>query len=323
MVISVKFHENLNLTSLHEKVLAEISDPEKRTSVSERAKEFLMVYEYLKPKEVKQPIVFGKKHSEAKPLSSVDRKRINQRITIAWRYLRIVGKYVKLDIVHVKSAAEDACPECGGITEQVDDAIVCTECGVGEYDVECTPSHRGGGGSSSAWKKSETKDNTMLNAILLFQGKQKKLPPRECFDKIRAHCEKKSIRLDKLSLFALQNIMQTLELKDYYTFRNYIFSELTGKPCPDISQHESAILERCNTLFDEAGHLIRSNKKSDPRVSIILRLLLEMEGVHIDACWFPEIKTPSVRESFNLTMKNACNHVQSLHPDQNWTFVPI
>jgi len=339
MSIDVKYKDDLNLGNVHNKVLMKIGDKDKRDEYSNKVRELLFVYDKLKPSAEAKPqvMVFGMHNAsnvKQRELSFSDKKIIMQRSIVISRYLAIAKRYATINVTKISSDTIDMnnmCHECGALLDFGDNYVTCTnaECGFIESNIDTSnaPSgtkHAPSTASGGCDDIHEAKEESILQAILLLQGKQKKKPPEDCFTKINDYCEKKRINKSTLTIFAIRNMLQQLELNDYYIYINYIYGRVTGKKCPDIKEHEDTVIERYKLLYKHAAHLIRTNKTGGmPRDIILLRSLLQMEGIQVPSEFFPEIKTMSVKEDYNISMRNACNELQRIYPDMNWSFKPI
>jgi hypothetical protein len=315
--MEVKYKDDLNIVNLHVKICNQL-DSDKKIIFEQKTSELLQVYRYLQP-QVTQPLIFGKRIEE-KIETSEDKKKIKQRLIVIARYLQIANRFININITRIKQSNEILCEECLGPLERNGGYITCKICGIIECDIDSIDTCYY---NNKRDQKENPKEETMLQAILLLQGKQKKIPPQECLDKIINYCNEKKKSIEKLTIFSMYNIMQILELKEYYVYINYIYHKITGEKLPDIKEYEDKILHRYNLLYKDVSHIIKTNKSSAPRNIILLRSLLEMEGVKIPNEFFPPIKTQSVKESYNMTMKMACLHMQTMYPEQNWKFIPI
>jgi hypothetical protein len=332
-MIKAMYKDDLNLISLHQKIVKHLSGAALDAFETE-TRELLTVYrDHLAPKTRNTTaVVFGMKPSSLsvsqKQLTPAERQVLQQRSVVIARYLRLANKHLPSGTLEVTKtnnpSLRTCCSDCGGTTvEEGDGCMVCEMCGLGEYPSTLSggsESTQSGGGNSG--KKNNTDTDGILEAMLLFQGKQRKTPPKECIDKIQEYCDSRGIT-SRLNLFSLHSILEELNLKGHYTHINYIWSKVTKKPCPDIHEYEDAILSRYQTIYRDASHLIQSDKGSFPRDIMLLRTLLLAEGVNVSESFFPEVKTSAVREAYNATMKSCFAYLKQLHKDQKWIYVPI
>lgn len=324
-MIDIRYSDDINLSQLHAKICLEIDDKDLVLEFIQKVSDLLVVYEYLKPKtDIHKPMIYGKKVQKSIPsTTNVDKINIHRRMIVIARYLRIANRYCEISVIHIPSSNNlDICAECGSILVKEGDYSICKSCGIVEYDTESSE-FKSYSGNASYYNDIDIKDDSMLHAILVLQGKQTKIPPKESIDKIIAYCKQKNIPIEKLSIFSLHNIMQSINLKEFYVSINYIYSKIMCISPPNISAHEDMLLKKYRKMYEFAGNILRSNKNSSPRDILLLQSMLQMEGIKVDKKYFTEIRTPSVRESYNGTLKDACSKLKSLFPDEKWDFIPL
>lgn len=320
-MLTIEYRNDVDIPRIHAKMLKLVTGPplDEYTALSA---DYLTLYPLIKPKN---------KESSVRAMEPCERLLRTQRRIIIARYIQLCRKFIKVDVTRYDDDTP-VCLECGHILDQDENMITCPnpECGSFEFINDYGRGFidgPGGGGSGGGDKKAgmlssgqtPAYDNAgMLKAITYFQGRERKPAPPEVLEKLAAYMEK--VKLTKrMGVDKVHQMMKTLNLNEYYNNVNSTHYQLTGIPCPDISQLEATILDRDALIHKHAADLLPHNTRD----KIILQYLLHMEGFKCKPGYFPEIKTPLVRDSYNMSMSMVCKRMSEVHPDLKWPFKPI
>lgn len=326
-MIDVSYQGDLNINHIYEKIKQNIKCDKKRQEYLDDVRELLEFYNYLKQSDApvgpnNHMAIFGQKE-EFIENNPEENKRNMRKLIIISRFLEISKFYHPINVKKLHNTKiQNICFDCGGIRELIDDEfIICKNCDSFTRDVDTTKYsfNEPQTFTSSNKSVSRLKEESMVQTILAFQGKQTKIPLKQDIEKIEQFINKKSFIRDKLTVYHIRSILQELKLVTYYNSTNYIHMIITNKPCPEIKDYEDRILERHRILLEE----VKNKNISTPRDILLLRSFLQMEGFKCNSDYFSEVKTSSVRDEFNMNMKNICREIQKKNPNQNWKFVPI
>lgn len=315
MVIEAKYKNDLNLNNINNRMLMQIKDPDSKKRYIEETKELLQVYNHLRMKDTSV--------IDVEKMDPAERKNRFKRLIIIARYLERCEKYVEVVATRVEDDTP-VCEECGSLIIHKDEIWVCEndECSMGDFSIEHNKHSFDGGGAFTNLANDgggkDYDDSGMLKAMLIFQGKEKKVPPQEVIQKIKQYMKAKGIPL-RVNISKMRIILESMGLKDYYGNVNYIHSQVTGIECPDISHLEDNILLRTRLIHEEASDLIQSNTRD----KILLQYLTQMEGFSCDEGYFPEIKTAFVRDNYNIMMKLICDRMKTRDTSLTWNYRPL
>lgn len=164
------------------------------------------------------------------------------------------------------------------------------------------------------------------DTINQYQGKQNKYIPDDVYKRLNEYIEKEGLfdkkattKLGQYSKVKKSHIKEFLKATGYsshYEDLQLIYSKITGKECPSISQYEKKLYEDFDNLVN--AFLTLSDIKRDNFLNshYVLRQLLLNQGVKLPAEELNYLKTPSRLRSHDEIYKKCCEKL-------NWNFTPM
>ena len=173
-------------------------------------------------------------------------------------------------------------------------------------------------------KYSYIRQTHFKDTIKQFQGKQNKYIHPQVYTTLHQAFEQSWIKQNangKYSTISKDHIkiyLQENGLFKYYEDINLIYSELTGIPCPDISEYEKQLMEDFNKLIQIYDKVIKeSNYERSNFLNsyYILFQLLKKNGYQCKETDFPIIKTIERKIEHDEIYEKCCKQL-------GWIFFP-
>ena len=169
------------------------------------------------------------------------------------------------------------------------------------------------------------------DTINQFQGKQNKYIPQKVYDDLYAFIDKEGLcdktksdtieKYRKLKKSHIREFLKATNHSNHYEDIQLIYSKITGKDCPCISQYEKQLYEDFDALVDafcvllnEPGTIITRDNFLNSHY--VLRQLLLKQKVKVPHEDLNYLKTPTrLREHDEIYQKCCCI--------LNWNFIPM
>lgn len=158
-------------------------------------------------------------------------------------YIRIARKYDKEYILPIKSVATNICENCKSTNIEMEDDRIghCLDCGAIKENLINSNIVR-----DSTRTRSNTSDckNHIIDVVQKFQGQQNTHIKDEVYENIEKilmrynllnESDKKIIRFERVTKEDVQMALEECKYMNYYDDCQLIFTNLTGKPGPDLS----------------------------------------------------------------------------------------
>lgn len=258
---------------------------------------------------IKESFVRYKKNNSA--ISS------DHKLALIERYIQTIEQYPNL-ASHLPNFTQtkntNLCEDCNvELNETNQTNLVCPYCGR-EYPYFYQDGNTSSGQLEQFCYKDLSRINTNMkysyirqthfkDTLKQFQGKQNKFIHPSVYDTLKKSFEdvglgetNKNGKFTKITKDHIKMFLQENSLYKYYEDINLIYSELTGIPCPNISEYEKTLIEDFDNLVIAYDKVITSNPEKYNRSNFlnsyyILYQLLKRRGYACKESDFPLIKT--------------------------------
>lgn len=279
---------------------------------------------------LKIPIKVGFfKSTKTEPNTELD----NEKENLIYKFSQIVKKYSKTDFTPEIQPSQPklACDNCNSKNiSLVDDlCFVCSDCGSEKTGNTNTLSYKDINRTNVLQKYTYEKRSHFRDALNQYQGKQISKIDSELFQKLRQQFEAHNLLVrDADDTIRFKNIkkqhvfifLKELGYDKQYENVNYIYSELTGKKCPDISHLKAQLMDDFDILVNLYTKRFKYEKNIERKSFIniqcvVFQLLLKN-------------KHPCKQEDFNIlkTTDRKAFHdeiLQELFEELGWNYVPF
>jgi hypothetical protein len=245
-------------------------------------------------------------------------------IQIAKKYLPSVESEIELG-----SRAENTteCENCGSKRTITDNfSHICTDCGYERDTNATTLSYKDISRTNVLQKGTYEERSHFKDALNQYQGKQNCKIDRKIFNDLEQ--EFKSHHLlskgeNRFSRIKKEHVMLFLKELGYdkqYENANYIYSEMTGVKCPDISHLEDQLIADFDTLVNLYTKKFKYEKNIDRKSFINIQCVLFQLLL--------KNKHPCKKEDFNIlkTTDRKTFHddiLRELFEELGWNYIPF
>jgi hypothetical protein len=200
----------------------------------------------------------------------------------------------------------DEC-SCGGKYQKEENGMVCLGCGnfvekfVGK-STYCDSSR-----INKATRNSNTCNVHFNDTVKCFQGKQNTEIPKKVYDLISREMEYNSIPSDKLKKTHIYHFLSTNGYTNYEDI-NLIHSNITGVPCPDLTEYEEKLFEYHEKLENAYAEIKGkyTNRVSSLNVYFKLYELLKLLGYGCKQEDFFLLKTATKMSEHKFIFSKIC-----------------
>lgn len=239
-----------------------------------------------------------------------------QKNMLIERYIQEIEQYPELakHLPHFTDQKNvNICEDCNiDLNETNQSNLVCPDCGR-EYPYFYQDGNNPSNHTEQFCYKDLSRINTNIkysyvrqthfkDTIKQFQGKQNKYIQPSVYEVLKKAFadvgldEQVKGKFTKITKDHIKMFLQENSLYKYYEDINLIYSELTGIPCPNISDYEKVLIEDFDSLVVAYDTVISSNSERYNRSNFlnsyyILYQLLKRRGYHCKESDFPLIKT--------------------------------
>jgi hypothetical protein len=160
------------------------------------------------------------------------------------------------------------------------------------------------------------------DTINQYQGIQNKFIPdniiKDVFDMLKIHGLYNENDIDPFKKITKEHIRSFLDEtghSKYYEDLQLIYSKITKKPCPNISQYEKKLYEDFDCLVETFLNL-NINRKNFLNSHYVLRQLLLRQNVKVPENDLNYLKTPNRLREHDEIFQKCCEIL-------NWNFIPF
>lgn len=231
----------------------------------------------------------------------------NRKQELLQQYLTIASKFIDIDYYQEeKEETNPACENCGNNSnfEILEGRRTCEECGL-EIIITCV---------QTSFKDVERvnlhnrykyeKISHFKEGVSQYQGKQNKVIDEYVYVKAKEWLalhglvnEKGKTKQEKFAAVKKEHLRLFISESDdkritnHYEDLHLIYSELTGRPCADISHLEESLFQKFEKLVEAFLTLEDIPRINFLNTQFVLRKLLLMENYKINKDDFPGLKT--------------------------------
>jgi hypothetical protein len=257
-----------------------------------------------------------------------------EKLDLIEQYIQIAKKHISdLDLATAKTNKKQECENCTSTKIVLADglSIICTECGYEREENTNTLSYKDMSRTNVLQKYTYEKRSHFRDALNQYQGKQNCKIDKKIFIELENEFEKhhllvgdKSIpKAQRFSKVKKEHVMLFLKELGYdkqYENANYIYSEMTGVKCPDISHLEDQLMED----FDILANLYTKKFKYEKNIE-------RKSFINVQCVFFQLLKKnkyPCKKEDFNIlkTTDRKTFHdeiLQELFEELGWNYTPF
>lgn len=260
---------------------------------------------------------------------------INEKTELIDAYIQIAKGYLPdIDVTKIKVIKKTECENCSSSKIVVVDGIsvICTECGCERDENTNVLSYKDMNRTNVLQKYTYEKRSHFKDAVNQYQGKQNCKIDRKIFDDLESQFEKHHLligdkvstpRQTRFSKIKKEHVMLFLKELGYdkqYENANYIFAEMTGTKCPDISHLEDQLMED----FDILANLYTKKFKYEKNIE-------RKSFINVQCVFFQLLKKnkyPCRKEDFNIlkTTDRKTFHdeiLRELFEELGWNYTPF
>lgn len=240
----------------------------------------------------------------------------NQIKPLLVEFVNIAREYVDISPIALSRRNVMNCENCNIEMFQHEDLLfVCEKCGYSERTLEAVTNYQDNSRINTSQRYVYEKRANFLNSIKEFQGIQNTSIPDEVrkglIDQITSH----DISREKLTKDHIIDFLKIIDKTDHYKDTNLLFSELTGKPAPDISDYVSSLL----SMFDMALPVFERVKSPDRlnflNGQFVLFKFLQLLGYPCNEDDFYPLKTRDKVLEHDQKWKIICDELE-------WYYIP-
>ena len=210
--------------------------------------------------------------------SSKEQENKEEKENLIEEFLQIAKKYIIININNSGSSKDKKyfCENCKSSKQMLSEGIfvVCPDCGHEKEIYTNTLSYKDISRTNILQKYTYERRSHFRDCINQFQGKQNCKLDKKIYDELEQEFEKhhlltgdkdtpKEIRFSKIKKEHILLFLKELHYDKHYENVNYIFSNMTGAKCPDISHLEDQLMADFDTLVNLYIKKFKYEKKID------------------------------------------------------------
>lgn len=238
-----------------EHVQNQIRTYEELIDVLEKNAKFTMYVMETEPLLTKYKRILDKKCTEMFVGKSDATKRQRKKQKIFNTFLQIARKYDDTHILPINQLVNTECEHCHSINIEMEDDRIghCLDCGAIRENLLNNNIVR----DSNRNGINESKSH-IIDVIQKFQGQQNTNIKDEVYEKINQilerynllnNSDKKSVKYERVTKLDVQMALEECKFINYYDDCQLIYSNLTGKPSPDLSEYYDDIIADHDKIF--------------------------------------------------------------------------
>lgn len=214
------------------------------------------------------------------------------KLSLIRSFIQVASEYIQLDLnLKTNTDMVGVCPYCRNPFDNDDGKTICITCGIYQdqfiYDVEFSDVSRINGSNSNNYVNRET----FIKAMLYFQGKQKVEFSPDIWEKFNDYCTFNHINKTKLNYEQTRPIFKSIGFSNHFDDINlflFMHPEIK-KPLPDITKHESIILQDYDHFSQKYAEEKGDERDSALNAWYLLYILCRRRGI---ACNRSDLKMP-------------------------------
>ena len=182
----------------------------------------------------------------ARPMQTYTKRR--QAEILIHEYLRTAREYVQVKN-YVQNLKKLSCRMCraSSFKQTGDTLYCCLECGEVQEILDAAPTFRDSNRINMCSRYTYTRKGHFLDAIKRFQARQNTTIDPEVYAVLCKEITAHGLTKETATMEHVYEFLEANRLSRHYGDINLIFSLLSGRPPPDISQYETELLE----MFDQ------------------------------------------------------------------------
>lgn len=247
-------------------------------------------------------------------------------------FVKIAKNYTTIEIEEEDTEKKDACSKCQGKNLIIsDNSLICVTCGVESGSSMKLVSYKDMSRTNVIQKYTYERRSHFRDCINQFQGKQNCKIPEVVFKELDEQFRKHSllvgdettpndIRYSKIKKDHILLFLKELRYDKQYENVNYIYSQLTGVKCHDISHLEDQLLSDFDTLVNlyikRFKYEQKIARKSFMNIHYVFFQLLNKNKFHCKKEEFNILKTID-RKTFHDDV------FKTLFEELGWNHVPF
>jgi len=250
------------------------------------------------------------------------------------QYIQIAKKYLPdIDLTIIKQTKKQECNNCSSSKIVIADgfSVICTDCGYEREENTNALSYKDMSRTNVLQKYTYEKRSHFRDALNQYQGKQNCKIDKKIFTDLENEFEKhhlltgdksttKTKRFEKIKKEHVMLFLKELGYDKQYENANYIYSEMTGVKCPDISHLEDQLMDD----FDTLANLYTKKFKFEKNIE-------RKSFINVQCVFFQLLKKnkyPCKKEDFNIlkTTDRKTFHdeiLQELFEELGWNYTPF
>jgi uncharacterized Zn finger protein (UPF0148 family) len=232
------------------------------------------------------------------------KKNLDQELGLIREYFTILSKYsIYLNFIIPKIEDEyndiEQCPECKCKKfETYDDRIVCMECSYETKKITSNSSFKDTDRVNAGAKYKYIKVENFEECIQDYQGQPNLNITKSVFDNLEKKLDDHHIlignskterreRFNDVSIDHIRRFLRITKCSKFYNNANYIWSEMTGKPSPNIRKYESALVD---DIYDILTPEEKEGRSSFLNLNYVLCQLLRRHKSGVKMIFFKLLK---------------------------------
>lgn len=259
---------------------------------------------------------------------------LKEKADLIDQYVQVAKKYLPgLDLTKVKQSKKSECDNCSSSKIVIVDgvSVICTECGCERDENTNALSYKDMNRTNVLQKYTYEKRSHFRDAVNQYQGKQNCKIDRRIFMELETEFEKhhllvgdkttpKEVRFSKIKKDHVMLFLKELGHDKQYENANFIFSEMTGVKCPDISHLEDQLMDD----FDALANLYTKKFKYEKNIE-------RKSFINVQCVFFQLLKKNKYqcrKEDFNIlkTTDRKTFHdeiLRELFEELGWNYTPF
>lgn len=232
---------------------------------------------------------------------------IPERVYTIIRFLDVTSDYIDLEWKCLYPI-EKYCPECYTEMRRNHDTYICKICSRTSHDMAMKNNSQSDGKKTSTYNASKNFRKVYARVACM----ENHVDDEEIED-IKVH-----IRRSNVQEITHDRIREAIKACGYrnYDDTNYIYSQITGTPMPDIS----AYIDRCTDRFSkyfEIFDLHKKERRNITNINFLIDLFLMQEGVFLDEKYFKPLSRTTRKKHENMA-KTVCQDLKKRYPNMLW-----
>lgn len=227
------------------------------------------------------------------------------KLSLVRSFIQIATEYAPLNLNIRPIGRPGLCPYCRNMFDTREEGkVICYECGIYQdsltNDVTFSDLSRINGASNSIYTNKET----IEKAIACYQGKEEVVFPKDIFKHLDTYCDENRINKYTLNPNIAREIFKKIGYSSYYDHVNLFLYMYIRRKLPDISQHESVLLQD-HALFSQKYQIVKDDRYSSLNAQYVLYILIRRRKIPHDINDFKLPETRTIRLENDRIARNV------------------